>query len=141
MQVVAISLFARLATRPTQITISSMEQDLGNRFTPASKGRRTLTAALPTAPAAVILIGDLEVLRREQMPIAARERCATSNPARVPEQLKGIGEAHESPARLATGIRPASRALRKCMQRLWRCRSIGDEDPGDNLDALVAIDC
>jgi hypothetical protein len=72
-----------------------MEQDLGNRFTSTSKGRRPLTATLPATPAAVVLIGELEVRRREQMPISARERYATSSPERVPERLKGIGEAHD----------------------------------------------
>jgi hypothetical protein len=71
-------------------------QNLGSRFTSSPKRRRSFPAALAAAPSAIVAIVELQVLRRERMPVAAGSRDTARRPMCIPEQLKGICEAHDT---------------------------------------------
>jgi hypothetical protein len=79
----------------SQATLSCMDQNLRSRFMPSTKGGRAPTAALAAAPSTVVPIVEVQVLWRERVPVAADSRYRTRGPPGIPEQLEGIGEAHD----------------------------------------------
>ncbi len=91
---VSTSLFPWLVDWPlSRCTLVYMDKDLHRRLMPHPKGSGTLATALPAAPALVPVV-HMQVLRGERMPFATRLRYLLRK--RAVEQLRGLGEAHNT---------------------------------------------